>query len=120
MKTKEKALSEWVSDEILFDDTHLSGKTMFTRSEFAQCCARMRGKKTGVTVPVLQEALGRLTSAMNVAHWLETQIVAWLDNFFAPESLVRFTDPYTIKSAIERKAKNLRANAHGTLFNILK
>jgi hypothetical protein len=57
---------------------------------------------------------------MNVASWMPTQIEGWLDHFFAPENLVRFTDPYTIKSALERKTKNLKESARGTLFNIMK
>ena len=120
MKTKEKALAEWVTDEINFDDTHLSGKTVFTRAEFIVCCANMRGKKTGVSVPVLQEALGHLTSAMNAASWTPPQMELWLDSFFAPDNLIRFLDPYTIKNALASKAKNLRAAARGTLFNSMK
>lgn len=120
MKAKDKALAEWVSDEILFDDTHLSGKTVFTRAEFAVCCANMRGKKTGVSVPVLHETVTKLTGAMQSTGWQSHQIEAWLDHFFAPENLIRFIDPYTIKSVLAQQAKKIRALAHGTLFEIMK
>lgn len=120
MKPKEKSLLEWVNDEILFDDTHLSGKTVFTRTEFAVCCAKMRGPKDGVSVPVLQETIAHLILSMRAAGWSDDRASAWLDSFFVPENMLRFTDPYTVKSALERKTKNLRDSSRGTLFNIMK
>lgn len=121
MKTKEKALAEWVSDEILFDDTHLTGFKVFTRAEFTGACKLMRGQKSGASVPLLQEPIIQLWNAMTkCAFWTEERAHAWLDRFFAPENLVRFTDPYTIKSALVRKTKSLQANASGTLYNVLK
>lgn len=120
MKPKEKALLEWVNDEIVFDDTHLSGKTVFNRAEFAVCCAKMRGTKEGVSVPVLHDALTNLRISMRAAGWSDIRASAWLDSFFMPENILRFNDPYTIKSALERKTKNLRDSSRGTLFNVMK
>lgn len=119
MKSKEQALLEWVSDEIKFDDTHLSGKLLFTREEFAGLCKLMRGR-SGASVPVLQEAIDNLKNVMRRASWNPDNTEAWLDGFFAPENLVRFIDAYEIKRKLTKKDENLHKLLDESLFNVMK
>jgi hypothetical protein len=119
MKPQAKALEEWVSDEILFDDTHLSGKTVFTREEFGMACRMMRGG-AGMSVPVLHEAIEKVKGAMRRAAWSPDKIDAWLDSFFAPGHLVRYVDTYEIKRALTKKDSKLHELIDGTLFNVMK
>lgn len=119
MKSKEKALSEWVSDEIAFDATHLSGKTVFTRAEFSDTCRILRGR-SGASVPVLQEPIENLKNVMRRAGWSPDKTEAWLDTFFAPENLVMFIDPYEIKRKLTKKDAALRKMMDESLFNVMK
>lgn len=104
MKAKERALTEWVTDEIEFD-----GK-VYTRKEFEEQVSRtlfvpQDSDPYFFSVPLLEGVLHELKKTFEAAHprTFEAAWKNWLVEFFAPQNLMRYVSRYDVKEGIKRK-----------------
>ncbi len=104
MKSPEKAMTEWVSDEINFADGAIS--KVWERGDFVEWCQDVRQRPD--MVPVLHDAINDFKKEARNAQWTEDQINGWLDSFFDPSRLVRFRSVYEIKEAVKRKKASIK------------
>lgn len=119
MKSPEEAFLQWVYDRVEFD--HGSGVKPFDQSRFSAICAIMHAaatveyRKKKEDYENGQPAWGwRMSQHLTYlqkhamdAGWSIEMVRQWIDNFFEPRRLVRYSDQSEVCRALSTKVNIL-------------
>lgn len=106
MKTREKAMEEWITDEIVFysgevDMDGVATTQKFSRKDFERLCETMNQHVT------VQNA-GWFMDLLRGNFTLEELFKQWTTRFFHPSNLVRYESKREVADAFVQRLERIR------------